>query len=232
MRPKITHEGREICSSDRWVIREVFDNESYLKPDFEIEEDDRIIDVGGHIGTFAIYAARRLDDGVVYTYEPVVENYRFLRKNVEENDFEGTVCPFNKAVSPTSSEDFRVYIDDDNTAGHGDVHSGGEFHQVDSITLEEIFHEHDIEQCDFLKIDCEGAEYEILREAPDELFERIEKIVMECHIYGQDRDREAVKDLARYLEERGFKVTFRDDETLPEASPLLFCNSVQDPTGN
>jgi hypothetical protein len=45
----------------------------------------------------------------------------------------------------------------------------------------EIFEKNNIKICSLLKIDCEGAEYEILFNTTDELFRRIENIFFEIH---------------------------------------------------
>ena len=47
--------------------------------------------------------------------------------------------------------------------------------------MTEILNSNQIEACDFLKIDCEGAEYEILQGTPKTFFKRIRRIAMEYH---------------------------------------------------
>ena len=53
--------------------------------------------------------------------------------------------------------------------------------QVESVTLDSIMDDLRIGKCDFLKMDCEGAEYEILRNTSRRTFRKIGRISMECH---------------------------------------------------
>ena len=53
-----------------------------------------------------------------------------------------------------------------------------------STTLEQIYSDGEIEQCDLLKIDCEGAEYEILFGASSELLDRTRRMALEYHNVG------------------------------------------------
>ena len=64
--------------------------------------------------------------------------------------------------------------------------------------MEEIVKNNDIDRIDFLKIDTEGSEFDILFACPVELLHSISKICMECH-----RDIEGMK---KYLESNGFYV--------------------------
>lgn len=46
---------------------------------------------------------------------------------------------------------------------------------VSSVRLEDVIQDNELDQIDFLKIDCEGAEYDILFSTPRALFSRIKK---------------------------------------------------------
>ena len=62
-------------------------------------------------------------------------------------------------------------------------------------------------QIDFLKIDCEGAEYEILFSLSKKELHKIKKISMEAHNYGKYTG----EDLARFLQKNNFKVKLIHD---------------------
>ena len=47
--------------------------------------------------------------------------------------------------------------------------AGGRTISVEAVTLEEVFDRHAVDRCDFLKIDCEGAEFDLLRACLAEL---------------------------------------------------------------
>jgi hypothetical protein len=52
---------------------------------------------------------------------------------------------------------------------------------VKTQSLAEVFEEHAVKRCDMLKLDCEGAEFEILLTLDRAILERIDSISMEYH---------------------------------------------------
>jgi len=89
---------------------------------------------------------------------------------------------------------------------------------VDTTTLDNIFKENRIEKCDLLKIDCEGAECEILFNASKENIRNIKEIVGEHHQI-EHCDREEFK---KFLENSGFTVNFSEGKIGDAAIPI--CN--------
>ena len=62
-----------------------------------------------------------------------------------------------------------------------------------------------IDSCKILKLDCEGAEYEIIESLPKQYFTRIENIIMEYHF--ADSEPELVKNLIQKIKSMGFKIS-------------------------
>ena len=52
-------------------------------------------------------------------------------------------------------------------------------------SLDELFGEYKIIHCDFLKIDCEGCEYQILKNTSIKTLKKINYIAMECHLFNK-----------------------------------------------
>lgn len=67
-----------------------------------------------------------------------------------------------------------------------------------------------------MKLDCEGAEYEILFGCSDENLKKILKISMECHNIDTNRNADQLK---KFLEKQGFKVTIKSDK---HANAMLY----------
>lgn len=170
-------------STDLQAIANVFALEEYQQPGFEINQDDIIIDVGSHIGLFALYASKKCKDGKIFCYEPINENYQLLIENVKNNNIKN-IFYYNFAVSD-NQEKIKIYLNDDD-AGHSIIKTTQKFQMVESISLKKIFDENKINKCNFLKLDCEGAEFKILESLPNEYFNRINKIVLEYHIFNND----------------------------------------------
>src|SRR3989344_1810380 len=138
-----------------------------------------IIDIGAHIGSFSVYAARQAENSSIFSFEPSPENYFQLNKNIALNRLTN-VHSFQKAVAAHSGR-APFYYDRFNNAAHSIVKETKDFIDVDCTTLKDILLEFKIEYCDFLKVDCEGAEYEILFNTPAEILKRIKRIALEYH---------------------------------------------------
>jgi hypothetical protein len=73
--------------------------------------------------------------------------------------------------------------------------------EVECCTLGDIFERFSLKKIDYLKMDCEGAEYEILENATS-LLRRIRRISMETHTTADRRP----EDLENLLSGHGFAV--------------------------
>ena len=89
-----------------------------------------------------------------------------------------------------------------------DLSSQGDMNniKVKSTTLEEIVQKNNIHQIDFLKMDCEGGEYEILLECPNNILNIIKRISMEYHNIDDNKN---VNNLIDHLESSGFLISIR-----------------------
>ncbi len=180
----------------------------YQPSGFEIRANDTIIDIGAHIGTFSVRASRFASSGTIYSFEPFPENFSMLQRNLQLNALTN-VKSFQIAISGAAGV-APLFISETNSGGHSLVKSAPTVrHSTRSVpvtvkSLEQVIEENGINRVDFLKIDCEGAEYDILRSTSRATFEIVEKISVECHkIAGRDN-----KTLRPFLEERGFRVSF------------------------
>nr|AKQ02272.1 FkbM family methyltransferase [uncultured Microgenomates bacterium Rifle_16ft_4_minimus_37633] len=70
-------------------------------------------------------------------------------------------------------------------------------------SLDELFKKYKVRNCDFLKIDCEGAEYKIFQSASRNTLSKIKKIAFEIHIFKKN-DYEKYLELKRKLKRNNF----------------------------
>jgi FkbM family methyltransferase len=178
-----------------WIIKE------YSRKGFEIKENDTIIEIGAHIGLFSVYASQFCENGKVYCYEPVKNNYDVLLSNLQLNNIKN-VIPFNLAVSDSEST-AKMFLSYDES-GHSLYLPTDTIVQVNSTTLKKIFDDNAIQRCDFIKMDCEGAEYDIVKSLPDEYFTRIEKMIIEYHF--ADTKPQLLDDLVKRLKSLSFHI--------------------------
>ncbi len=124
-----------------------------------------MIDVGGHIGLFAIpYSKYFLK---IYSYEPQDENFSYLTKNIAENYVGHVVTPIKKAVMRSVAR-VNIVAHAHNSLCEVPKYSGmytavpNDTGQVRAIELDNEYLYHAI---DFIKIDVEGQELSVLKSA-------------------------------------------------------------------
>jgi FkbM family methyltransferase len=126
---------------------------------------DVMVDIGAHVGIVSIYVAKRHPEVTVYAYEPEPGNFQRLVNNIEANGVKN-VKPLRCAVSG-DGQPVDLVVDPGGNSGGSSVcvsHDNGEVVMVKSVTLRSIIEGLGIVR--LLKIDCEGAEHEILEDAP------------------------------------------------------------------
>ena len=75
---------------------------------------------------------------------------------------------------------------------------------VNSISLQQIFDDNKIKNCNFLKLDCEGSEYEIIKNLPSNYFKKIDKLIVEYHM--ADTHPELLDELISTLKKQNYKL--------------------------
>ena len=163
---------------DSIPLTEVWTYQIYNPNEFDLHKEDIVVDIGAHIGTFSVYAASKSPQGCVYSYEPVVENFDFLKRNIKLNNLTN-VIPINKGVFRSRGQ-VKVYSSS-SLATYSVYGKGKGTRYVKVIGLKDVFTDNSLKKIDFLKLDCEGAEYEILFNTPKEYIDKINKIVLEYH---------------------------------------------------
>ncbi len=187
----------------------IFVREDYGK----IQPGSVVIDVGANIGVFCLYAAHH-QARQVYAYEPNTETYQWLLRNIAENHLDQVILPHQLAVSgradevvrfPTRSSPYNAILTDE---------AATDFELVTTTSLSSILSDHRLESVGVLKIDCEGAEYDILLNAAEVPWRCIHSLRMEYHRGQPDQ-------LMAALQARHFKLTaFRRDT--PTSGNLWF----------
>jgi FkbM family methyltransferase len=186
--------------SDFSHIDEIWAFRKYDCFGYRVAPGEVVIDIGGNIGTFSVYAAAVCRASRVIAFEPFPDNYRMLLKNVEQNNLHMITC-VNQAVAGSSGVR-TMRLNPIDSGSHSLVKGTLERTvNVECCTLDDIFQRYSLSKIDYLKVDCEGSEYEILENATARL-PQIRRISIEADVIS-DRKPE---DLRRLLEEHGFTV--------------------------
>lgn len=183
-------------STDLGVINELAFRADYFRGGHvTIRHDSTVIDVGANIGDFAIYVGRRVPAGRVIAIEPIAANCERLRAHVRLNGL-SNVTVLELALG---GREGRADIHQAGVASSA-VWGEGETQDVRLTTLQVVLDEQRVESVDLLKLDCEGAEWDLLP-AAEPVMPRVRQICMEYHNGTLTADW-----LQPWLEGHGFRV--------------------------
>ena len=183
--------------------------EIWFKDDYRLRRDplppgSTVIDIGANIGMFAVFAATEMGAARVVAFEPFADSFALLSANAARNHLT-SIEPVPLGIAGAAGT--RTL----HMQGRHGVHSlfgtSGEAKPIECITLADAFARFAIARCGFLKLDCEGAEYEILLGTPPEILARIDRLALEYHDWITDHGHEELRAL---LVANGFAVTTRD----------------------
>lgn len=164
-------------ANDQIIWSMVFDNNLYGLHDLK---DAIVIDVGAHIGSFT-RKAMELGAATIVSVEANPDNFAVLEANTEDASFVirrlAALDYGALALVPVSA------VDSGNT---GRVYSGLDANNraqyfVPNIRLEAILDLVGSERVDILKLDCQGAEWQVFNQASSSVWGRIGEIVGEIH---------------------------------------------------
>jgi FkbM family methyltransferase len=166
---------------DASTLAEIFLEDCYVRY-VTLPAKPVVIDIGGFIGDFALYAVKRLGARRVIVYEPSPRNWALLLKNIANNGYEDRIEPVNKAVTDGRNVMMNVDAPDEyQCMVSAYCPTDQPLRAIPGISFGQLLRDHDVESVDLLKIDCEGGEYAILESTPADVLSRIRNIVFEYH---------------------------------------------------
>ena len=153
--------------------------QSYLYP------GSVIVDLGANEGYFSVIAAKLVgDSGRVVAVEPQSRLQSVINKNLDLNHCSNTEVL--QTVVSDKREKMMLHLSPDMNSGSTSLMQTTRYplqkQEIAGLTLAEIFQEQGVTECDLLKVDIEGWEYEAIM-GSRELFSnrRVKAIALEFH---------------------------------------------------
>lgn len=160
----------------------------------------RVLDVGAHVGAFALWISSFDPNVSVVCVEPEGRNFSDLRLNVERNGETGRIATVNAALAAGDGSPVELVV-----SSHRESSSAfaatGERVRVPGVTLQSLLR--DQEPFDLVKIDCEGAEWAALEGLDDDAWPLLRRVVLECHATPG----RSIDSMLSLLRERGLQAT-------------------------
>lgn len=143
----------------------------------------QVLDIGGHVGTFACRLAQLHPQARIHSFEPSATTAAFLRRNAAANGFADRIEVTQKALAGQTG----TAIFDDNEGGSGTNGLAGAGHAVGSggVTVETVAFDEVVAATpapvDVVKMDCEGGEYDLVGASSDASWASVARLVLEYH---------------------------------------------------
>jgi FkbM family methyltransferase len=182
--------------ADWQIFNEVILKRAYMGLLNDKDAKLNIIDLGGNIGLASISFLSEFINCNVITVEPEKRNFDLLLQNVAPYN---RCIAINAAVSPKNGE---LFVYDSLTGSHGFRTSGvinkNTISSVRAISINEIIKTYKLDRIDILKIDIEGAEFELFSENTEWL-NIVDLMVIETHDkFGLETTKKVFKTLETY----------------------------------
>lgn len=152
-----------------------------------------VLDIGGNVGLFGVAARRFFPDAKIHCYEP-------NRKLEEYLSVQAKAAGFDYFMAAVGLEEGMISLDfaDESVLTRSRTDTIGDVPQITfSKAIERLGG-----AVDLLKLDCEGAEWEIFADA--ESWRKVRHVAMEYHLFDPGHSEQAVKDRIADL---GFRIT-------------------------
>lgn len=185
-----------------------------------IKSNDTVVDVGAFLGEFSIPASQK--GAEVLAIEPDGQTYCCLKAQTKTHEKVTTsnALPAERKMETT----FNTSSDPTESSLLTPDSSPYQAISRQALPLDDILAEHDIDSVDYLKMDAEGAEPEVLR--------GLTKTPVECYAIdtGSERDGEmTTSEVVEILEGRGYKTVIeRSGDQAVTFAKRVECISPQD----
>lgn len=179
-----------------YAIKEIFVDEVYLQ---SLPTGSYIIDCGAHIGLSVIYLKKLCPTAKVIAFEPDPINFDVLKKNIASH---GLSFIELRKEAVWINDTTISFVSDGNMSSRIGSDEGPTV-QVQAIRLKDLL----TRKVDFLKLDIEGAEFEVIKDIRDKLF-MVDKIFIEYHGYFEQNNE--LNEILQIATDGGFRYYIKE----------------------
>lgn len=203
------------------IVREIAVVDQYCAREF-IKDNAIVIDAGANVGTFSLFAHFLAPHGKIYSFEPLSQTFHILQRNILDNNLGEKILVFQKALGESKGEvkllvsqdvlhTSNMISDSDFVKGREELFSSSE--NVPITSIDYFVSESRIEHIDFIKIDTEGYEKQVIKGARNTIKEF--SPVIACAAYHLKDDKTKIPALIKSINpDYKYRLEKRAEETL------------------
>jgi FkbM family methyltransferase len=182
---------------------------------FTPKRGDIVVDIGAHIGHYTIIASKRVGaNGKVVAIEASPSNFEILNRNIRLNQLTNIIS-LNHVVYSKETK-IKLYLPGEesgntiyNTVISDRARNEDKFVEVNANTLDYLLQSKGIkqEQINWIKIDVEGAEFEVLKGAAN-ILSNSKDIAILIEIHNLRDSTNLYRPIVEFLNLYNFKIEF------------------------
>ena len=206
---------------------------------------DIFFDIGAHKGESINLFLKNLNIKKIYSFESSPLNYLMLKKNLPklQKKFTKTIININNlTLGSENKEGTLKQIDESSSSTLCNININSKYFKrkkalvyskknkqfykkitINIINLSNYFEENNIEKVDFIKIDTEGYEYEILK-GLNKKFRKVGLIMFEHHYHDMLEKRYTFTDIHGLLSKNNFKQLFKAKMPFRKTFEYIYIN--------
>jgi FkbM family methyltransferase len=183
---------------------------------FRPKEGDVVIDIGAHIGRYTIIASKRVGaNGKVIAIEADPSNFEMLNRNVQLNRLEN-ITTLNYAAFSKETK-LKLYLPaGDIFTKYNTIMSNwvwvkpeDKYVEINANTLDNLLQQIGIKQVNWIKIDVEGAEFEVLKGATS-ILSKSKDIALLIEVHNLHGGTNLYRQIIEFLNVYNFKIEFEN----------------------
>ncbi len=174
----------------RFPLYEIFADDAYHLDELAagVSPDAAVLDVGGQIGSFSLALAKTLPQSRIHVYEASPVSASYISRNVKDNNLDDTITVHGEAMAGKPGE--FTFIDSGTASGHNGLTAPGWMTEqgAKEVTVPAQTFDRAVAaiaadggSVQIVKMDVEGAEYDIVLQSSPASWSDVRKVVMEYH---------------------------------------------------
>src|SRR5215203_388513 len=215
--PKYNYEFYCRNNKDDFQVM-TFHEDDIIEHNFTPKNGDIVIDVGAHIGPYTLKASKLVVlNGKVVAIEAAPDNFDILNRNIQLNKLTNVIALNYAAYSkedkiklylPSKEKEEESSYTKYNTIMTERVHNEKKFVEINANTLDYLLQSNGIKhEVNWIKIDVEGAEYEVLKGAKN-IISKSNNISLLIEIHNLSENTSLNEPIKEFLNSYSFKIDF------------------------
>jgi FkbM family methyltransferase len=208
------------CRNNKDDFKVMTIHEDDILEHFLPKEGDIVVDIGAHIGLYTIISSKRVGpNGKVVAIEADPGNFEILNRNIQLNKLNNVIA-LNYAAYSREEQKLKLYLlsgksgfTSYNTILSNFVRSDEKFVEVNANTLDYLLHQNGIDAVNWIKIDVEGAEFEVLKGATS-ILSKSKDIVLLIELHDINYDYRPKDFIKSYNFRMKFEKSYQENEIM------------------